>query len=421
MVQTAPQLMMVGLSHWQSSAGLLERLAVRRDELPTLLETLREAGYAETVLLSTCSRTEIYVRSRADRAQGLLEMLAVHGGVPGALLERSATVLTGQPVVEHLFRVTAGLESRVVGEVDVVEQVRLAHRAASSAGTVGPDLDRLFRAAVRCGVRVRSGTALGQQGRSLARRAVDVGLETLAGVDTPQVLVVGSGQMAAAATERLAALGFPYRVAARNETYAARLAGRDQVCPLTALVDGIRRADLLICATSAAHHVVTVGHVEEAMSARSRPLTVVDLSVPHNVDAAVASSDLVTLVDLSALNDDAAEDPVVQAAVQDASNLVQGATRRHLEDSAARDVGPLIGAMRSTVEQTCRDELRRQGGPVEPGTLTAVAHAIAGKLLHRPTLAVRAAAAAGDTATLALLCDSFGIQPEHVGLLDLAG
>jgi glutamyl-tRNA reductase len=77
--------------------------------------------------------------------------------------------------------------------------------------------------------------------------------------------------------------------------------------------------------------------------------------------------------------------------------------------------------MRSKVEQTCRDELRRQGGHVEQGTLTAVAHAIAGKLLHRPTLAVRAAAAAGDTATLMLLCDSFGIQPERVGLLDLAG
>jgi glutamyl-tRNA reductase len=419
--QAAPQLRMVGVSHRRSSPGLLEQVAVRREDLPTLLETLQSAGYAEAVLLSTCSRTEIYARSGAGSDQGLIEILAAQAGVPRTSLDAGVTVLAGQAVVEHLFRVTAGLESRVVGEVDVVDQVRLAHRAAQSAGITGPHLDRLFRAAVRCGVRVRSSTTLGQQGRSLACRAVDVGLETLSEVGVPQVLVVGSGQMAAAATERLTALGHPFRVAARNEAYAARLAGHEQVCPLTHLVDGIRRADLLICATSAANPVVTVDHVNAAMAERSRALAVVDLSVPHNVDRAVAASDLVTLVDLSALNDDAAEDPVVQAAVQEATNLVVAAADRYRQDLAAQDVGTLIGAFRSQVEQTCRDALRRQAGPLAPEDLAEVAHSVAGKLLHRPTLALRAAAAAGDTAALALLCDAFGIQPEHVDLADLAG
>jgi glutamyl-tRNA reductase len=412
---------MVGVSHRRSSPGLLEQVAVRREDLPALLETLHSAGHAEAVLLSTCSRTEIYTRSGAESASALLEILAAHAGVPRTSLDPSVTLLAGRPVVEHLFRVTAGLESRVVGEVDVVDQVRLAHRAAQSAGITGPHLDRLFRAAVRCGVRVRSSTTLGQQGRSLAGRAVDVGLETLSGVDRPQVLVVGSGQMAAAATGRLAALGYPFRVAARNEAYAARLAGHEHVCALTDLVDGIRRADLLICATSAANPVVTVDHVDAAMAERSRALAVVDLSVPRNVDRAVAASDLVTLVDLSALNDDAAEDPVVQAAVQEATDLVVAAAGRHLQDLAAQHVGTLIGAFRSQVQQTCQDALRRQAGPVAPEDLDEVAHAVAGKLLHRPTLALRAAAAAGDTAALALLCDAFGIEPVQGDLAHLAG
>ena len=158
-----------------------------------------------------------------------------------------------------------------------------------------------------------------------------------------------------------------------------------------------------------------------AMAERSRALAVVDLSVPHNVDRAVAASDLVTLVDLSALNDDAAEDPVVQAAVQEATNLVVAAADRYRQDLAAQDVGSLIGAFRSQVEQTCRDALRRQAGTLAPEDLAEVAHAVAGKLLHRPTLALRAAAAAGDTAAVALLCDAFGIQPEDVDLADLAG
>src|SRR4051794_24150567 len=209
---------------------------------------------------------------RGSTPPGLLDVLTQHCGVNRCVLAPATRSLAGPAVVEHLLRVTAGLESRVVGEVDVQRQVRSAYRVACDAGTAGPLLGRLFPLALRCGSEVRAHTILGDRGRSLARQAVDVGLRTLGGSKDPEALVVGSGQMATVAARHLAALGLRYRVAARDEHHAARLGGAERVCPLASLVDGIGRADLLICATSAAHHVVTVDHVREAMATRRHPL-----------------------------------------------------------------------------------------------------------------------------------------------------
>jgi glutamyl-tRNA reductase len=415
MPMTKPdQLWMVGVSHQRASLELLERLALRRDEAPDLLERLQALGAAEAVVLSTCSRVELYVGPGVE-VDDLLGVLAERAGRPLTHLRRKAEVLTGPAVAEHLLRVTAGLESRVVGEVDIQDQVRAAYRAARAAGTVGLQLGRLFPLALRCGVQVRSRTSLGRRGRSLARRAVDIGVESMPGSQL-EALVVGSGQMAAVATERLAALGHPFRVAARDEAYAARLAGPGRVCRLSSLADGIARCDLLICATSATQHVVTVEHVRAAMSLRSRPLTVVDLAVPRNVDTAVREIAGVLLVDLSGLNDDAAGDPAVQAAVDAAGTMVVAAARGYLEDVAARGVGQLIEAVRSRVEQVSREELARRMGPVPPELLARAAHGVAGRLLHQVTLTARSAAAAGDTAGLVLICEAFGLHPEEVGL-----
>ena len=156
---------------------------------------------------------------------------------------------------------------------------------------------------------------------------------------------------------------------------------------------GIQRADLLICATSASSPVVTYEHVQEAMQARTRRLTVVDLAVPRNVDPACGRLDRVGLVDLSGLNDDASSDPAVCEAVGQAEELVAAATRRHLEDDRARRVGPLIRAARTQLKGGGRQDL-----------------------LHRVTVAARAAAAAHDVAALRRLCDAFQVPAVDIGL-----
>src|SRR4051812_1469594 len=405
------RLLMVGLSHRRASLDLLESVVVRPAEVTELLLELRASGHPEAVVVSTCSRTEIYALAGPDGRDDLLRVFEQRAGASGAMVRRAAQVLCGPPVVAHLFRVTAGFCSPVLGEVDVHGQVRSAYRTAQAAGMTGSLLGRLFPAALACSGEGRERTGLAAHGRSLARRAVEVGLQGTQSPD-PQVLVVGSGQMAKTAVEHVQALGLTCRVAARDEVYAARLVGRGLVCRLPALVPEIGRCDVLICATSAAQPVVTGDHVRRAMVGRGSPLTIVDLAIPRNVDTAVAAVDGVRLIDLTGLNDEAAGNPAVRASL-DAGNAVIGdAARAFLADVAAQNAGPVIAALRRLVEDACLTEMSALAAPgPSADEVGRAARAIAGRLLHPPTMIARRAAAAGDTGTLRMLCDVYGVPP----------
>lgn len=420
-----PRATLVGISVSHTSAPLrvLEQVSRRRGEVGDLLQVLHAAGCLEVVVLSTCSRTEVYATLRGD-PQRLVDVLADHSTLSRVELAAVAAVRTDRAVVRHLFRVTAGLESRVRGEVEVLGQVRTAFRQAQRAGLTGPVLGRIFPPALRCGARVREVTGLGAEGRSLARRAVDLGLAMVGDLSAPSVLVVGSGHMAMTALGHLTALGYPAHVAARDLAGATRLASPGLVCPLPALARGIAGADLLLCATSAAVHVVTLDHVRTAMQSRTRPLTVVDLSVPRNVDPRIGTVPGVRLLDLESMNDDTAPDPVRAAAVRQGDAVVEAALQRYDEDQAARRVGPVIAALRAEVERTCLAELTRLApdGAIDLARLT---HTLAGKVLHPSIVLARAAALAGDTELLRLLCDVHGVwvpgvSCEQVGPVGLA-
>jgi glutamyl-tRNA reductase len=236
----------------------------------------------------------------------------------------------------------------------------------------------------------------------------------------PIIVVVGAGRMASAAVDHLTLLNQRPQVAARNEVSAARLACADRVCPLPALATGLQEADLIICATSAAQHVVTLDQVRQAMTTRStRPLTVVDLSVPRNVDAAVSALPGVQLIDLEGMNDDWSTDPELAAALEAGTTIVRSAVSRYAEGLAAANAGPIIGALRRHVEATCLREMARTPGARALGeqALAHSAHAIAGKLLHAPTIAARAAAASGHAGLLKRLCEIFGVRPGDLELV----
>jgi len=405
------RLLMVGLSHRRASLDLLESVVVRPAEVTELLLELRASGHPEAVVVSTCSRTEIYALAGPDGRDDLLRLFEQRAGASAAMVRRTAQVLCGAPVVAHLFRVTAGFCSPVLGEVDVEGQVRSAYRSSQAAGMTGSLLGRLFPAALACSGDVRERTGLAAHGRSLARRAVEVGLQDMQSTD-PQILVVGSGQMARTAVEHLHALGLTCRVAARDEAYAARLVGRGLVCRLPALVPEIVRCDVLICATSAAQPVVTADHVRRGMQGRRTPLTVVDLAVPRNVDTAVGAVDGVRLVDLTGLNDAAAQNPELRLAFETGEAAIGAAARAFLADIAAREAGPVIAALRRLVEDRCVAELSVLAAPgTSTDEVVKAARALAGRLLHPPTLVARQAAVAGDTRTLRLLCDMYGVQP----------
>jgi glutamyl-tRNA reductase len=401
---------MVGVTHRGASLDLLERVAMCSGKRADVLGALRAAGCAEAVILSTCSRTEIYAEAAPDGPRNLLSVLSSHSGRPWREVEAAAEIRTGWSAVEHLFRTTAGLDSRVLGEVEIHGQARAALRQANTAGLVGSSLGRVFPAALRCSDRVRAETSLGQRVRSLAQRAVDLGLALYDGAGDPAVLVVGSGRMASSAVEHLHGLGHRPSVAARDEQVAAHLAGTGVVIPMAKLAEGLQAADVIICATSATFHMVTLPQVRHAMAGRVRPLTVVDLSVPRNVDPRVAALPGVRLIDLEDMDDDASADESLTEALVTGKAIAKAEARRYADGQSARAAGPVIAAMRRHVQETCLTELAKVAAVgAEREDIARAAHAVAGKLLHRPTMMARSAAASGQTDVLQMLCDVFGL------------
>ena len=398
---------MVGFTHRSCALGVLERVSVPRGEQEPLLRAVRSAGFREAVVLSTCSRTEIYVGPSDEEPDRLLELLAERAGGWTPELRAAAETRLGDDSVRHLFRVVAGLDSRVVGEPEIRGQARAAFRQAYAAGMVGGTLGELFPAALRAGTEVRRKTSVVSQARSLAHRAVDLGLAAGAGAD-PSGVVLGSGRMATAAVERVRQRGHRPVVVARSLEHAARLVGADAARPLDGLTTEIGHADLLISATAAGQALVTVGDVERALAGRTRPLTVVDLSVPRNVEPAVGDLALVRLVDIEDLDTDPAADPELAGPLVHAEALLREATRRYVEHVAARRAGPLIAAMRQCVVEVCLETLLRTTPSAARSDLAVQAHRLAGRLAHPATMLARAAAASGDEATLLVLSEAFG-------------
>lgn len=407
---------MVGVSHRTASLPLLERVAVPAARRADVLEAVRATDFTEAVLLATCSRTEIYASGQADPGR-LVDILAGAEDAASVKARRAVVVRTGEDVATHLFRVAAGLESRVVGEPEIRCQVRTAFRDACDAGAAGGVLGEMFAAAVRAADRVHEETAFGSASRSLASRAVQIGLSHTVAA-RPVVVVVGSGRMASAAVHQLGLLGHRPVVVARDANRATRLAGAVHARPLSELGTMMAAADVVICATSAYEPLVTVDDVRRAMFERTAPLTLVDLSVPRNVDPAVADVDNVRLVDLEAMHDRPGELALTEA-VAHAEALVGAAIQQRRDHLAARRAGPLIAAMRARVESRCLEAVHALApSTCSDGELARLAHTIAGRLAHPATMAARAAAAAGDDVALLTICDAFDVTltPETLGL-----
>jgi glutamyl-tRNA reductase len=408
---------MVGLCHRTAPLPLLESVAVTADRRAAVLDAARAAGFSEAVLLATCSRIEIYAAGQGD-PQRLIHVLAGAAGDSSTDVRRALVLRADQDAVTHLFRVTAGLESRVVGEPDVRIQVRAALRDACATSAVGGVLGELFAAAVRTAGLVHRETTLGSTSRSLASCGVELGL-MMAGVARPSVLVVGSGRMAGVAVHQLRLLGHRPVVVARDASRAMQVAGASYAHPLSELGARMAAADVVICATSASEPLVTTDHVQRAMSDRRAPLTLVDLSMPRNIDPAVSRVDGVHVVNLEAMREHSgAQSPVAQTLIE-ADGLLRGAVQRYLDHVAARRAGPLIAAMRARVESRCV-EVVQAAAPSSSSDEENVrlARTIAGRLVHPATMAARAAAAAGDDATLLTICEAFDVTltPETVGL-----
>ncbi|HEX5496760.1 MAG TPA: glutamyl-tRNA reductase [Mycobacteriales bacterium] len=417
-------LLVVGLSHRGAPVSLLEGASISGDDVPkALAELIRGPHVSEALVLSTCNRVEIY--ADVDRFHGgvhdLTALLARNAGADIPTLGKYLYVHYEDAAVEHLFAVAAGLDSMVVGESQILGQLKLAYRVADTEGAAGRTLHELCQKALHTGKRVRTDTGIDRLGSSLVSVALGQAAVPLGGLPGRRALVVGAGSMGAlaAATLRRARVG-ALAVVNRTRVNAARLVAAlsGTAGDLDGLPAELARADLVVTTTGASGLVVPYGMVERILPDRDgRPLVIVDLALPRDVDPAVAELPGVTYIGLDALGEVLAGTGV-SGDVAAARRIVGEEVAAYLRTQRSMDVAPTVAALRARAAEVVDAELVRLDGrlPGLPGNVhDEVGRAIrrvVDKLLHVPTVRVKELAdEPGGGAYAEALRELFGLDP----------
>jgi glutamyl-tRNA reductase len=406
--------LVVGLSHRSAPVEVLERAAVVADEVPKLLdEMLHGTHVSEAVLLSTCNRIEVYAVVDAFHG-GLADVSGVlsrHAAMPLAEFTDHVYVHYAGSAVQHLFAVSSGLDSMVVGEAQILGQLRSAYAAADEAGTVGRVLHELAQQALRVGKRVHASTGIDAAGASVVSEALADAAAALGGsLEGRRAVVVGAGAMGALASAHLRRAGAAEIVVLnRSPERAARLVENTvaQGTParsagLDALADELEAADLMVACTGAVGTVVDHATMAAAVVARAaRPLAVCDLGLPRDVEAGVAALPGVTMIDLIALQRRLSSD-ARGAAVAAAQELVAEEAQAYLAAQRSAEVTPTVTALRRRASDVIDAELLRLDSRLpELDTrvreeFTRSVRRVVDKLLHTPTVQVKRLAEGPD-------------------------
>ncbi|MGE5091591.1 MAG: glutamyl-tRNA reductase [Bacillota bacterium] len=389
------QIVVVGLNHDTSPVAVRERLAFSESALPDALDRLR-TKVQEGFLLSTCNRTEVYAFAghAESGSQHLTRFLAKAGGLTAAELESFSYTHAHDAAVRHLFRVAAGLDSMVLGDDQIVAQLKGALDSARRADALGPVLGRLGDAALATAKRVRTTTAIGRTPVSVVSIAVQAAESRLGGLRGVRVAVVGAGRIASTAVQHLdgsgAAVTVVGRDAARTELVATTY--RVAAAPWSALAATLGEADVVISCTSAPDVVIDRAMVESACRNRpSRPLFCLDLAVPRDIDPSAASLAGVTLLDMDALNLVATANRSQRALeLGDAEVIVSERTERFMDWWRGREVVPAITQLRARADAIRDAELERALARLpelsehDQLVVRTLAARIVNKLLHHP-------------------------------------
>jgi glutamyl-tRNA reductase len=404
----------VGLEHRQAPLSLLERVSVGDAELAKVLGSLRDCvNLQESVLLSTCLRTEVYaVVDRFHDAVAEVEaLLARLAGMEVDELQPYLGIRFDDDVAVHLFAVAAGLESVVVGESEVLGQVRRAWERAHEERVSGPVLAGLFRHAVQTGKRVRSETGIGRGTTSFAHAAVELADRRLAsGLGDARVVVIGAGHMGSGLVGAMASkpsvkrpceVVITNRSRSRAEEVAASVSPSlsVRVADLGELPALLADCDVAFTAVQAGGPVIGMDQLMAGRAGPVRPLLVVDLGVPRNVEERMGVLSGVTLVDMDDLR--SSVDLVLRerfAETEQARQIVAEEVGRFRETSRARGAAPVVAALRSRLEEIRVNELARRRGAFEMVSdadweqIDSVTRAVLAKLVHEPTLLLKESA-----------------------------
>jgi glutamyl-tRNA reductase len=420
------ELLALGISHKTAPVALRERLAFTAGEASEFSKlATATAEVREAVVISTCNRTEVYlvVGDPVQAESDVLGLLARRAHIRPTELAQEIYSPRNCDAARQLYRVTAGLESMIVGEAEIQGQVRRAHETAREAGCTGPLSNRLFAAALTTGKRVRTETGIGASRVSVPSVAVDLALSVLGGLEERHVVILGAGETSELTARALADQGAgTIFVANRHADRALSLAQRfgGSVVGLDGLPDQLLRADIVLSSTSSPHPIVGREELELVMRERTgRPLLLIDIAVPRDIDAGCGELEGVSLYDIDDLQAVVARNLSVRAGeAPRAQEIVEEEIVRFARWLGQLDALPTVSALRAhgntLVEQVLGENEGRweSASPRDLARVEAVAKAVMSRLLHEPTIRLRSLSEARGHASLELVRELFGLRED---------
>ncbi len=420
------ELLALGVSHKTAPLDLRERLALTEGRAAGVLRELTAgAGIHEAAAISTCNRTELYlvVSDPVEAESTGLGVLTREAGIRPTELLGHLYSLRAEEAARHLLRVTAGLDSMILGEAEVQGQVKRAYELALVEGATGPVLNRLFRGALAAGGRARAETGIGEKGVSVPSVAVELARRALGDLSQRRVLVVGAGETAELVARALTARGVrTVFVANRHYDRAIGLAQRfaGEAVRFEQLPEQLAEADIVVTATNSPHHIVERDGLAQVMAGRERPLLAIDIAVPRDVEPGCREVDGVSVYDIDDVQQIVERNASGrEAEARRAGQIIEVELDRFEQWLAALEVVPTISAMRERGDEIVRRVLAENEGRWESlgeadrERLEAMAKAIASRLLHEPTLRMRRSAGTDEAYLyVSALRELFGLDVE---------
>ncbi len=393
----------IGCNHRSTPLSILEQLTVPAEKMPKALSELRSAhNLSEVVILSTCNRIEIY--ALAERYHGgyqeIREFLALHSGLPPEVVADHIYAHHDEEAVRHLFSVAAGLDSAVLGEHEVLGQVKTSWEIARDEGAVGSLLGPLFRHALETGKRARTETAIARGIASVSQAAVAIAGDHIEGLAGNSVLVIGAGEMGEGTVKNLAK-GGASEILVANRTWerAEKLADacHGRAVPLDELADALVKVDILVTTTGAQDLILEASDIEPLLDRRTgRPLVIVDVAVPRDVDPDIRNMPGVTLFDMADIGAFVDEQCIGRTrAVGNVNAIVDHEVDRYRSITSAREVAPLVSDLRRKAEDVRQQELQRYSAkladldPKQREAVESITKGVVNKLLHEPTVKLK--------------------------------
>jgi glutamyl-tRNA reductase len=415
----------VGLNHRSSPVEVRERLAVPQRSLPEALARMAShPDVLECAIVSTCNRTEAYAALFTPASDAVASELAALGDLQPSALDGHLYTHCDDIAVRHLFRVASGVDSMVLGEDQILGQVRQAYESAHDAGATGPLLNRLFETALATGKRVRTETGINRGAFSVGSAAVELAKSIFGDLAGRRVLLLGAGKMSEATAERLMQSGATSVIVA-NRTYdrAVQLADAfgGRAVRYEQFEDEMAQADIVIASTASPHYIVRREPFQQVMRLRKmRPIFLIDIAVPRNIDPAIAHLDCAFLYDIDDLNDIVARTSGERhAQVEHAEAIIDQQVAEFVKWRGSLLAVPVIRGLRGRLQRLADEEMERFGGRLsqlsgeDREVVQQLVRSLVNKISHHPITHIKDYAAGDGVERLQTAVELFGIDHEN--------